>query len=233
MSCQGDAKRKQADLARERNRREDFQLAAKAVEGESSAFERLTLKYENRIYRHCFKILNNEEDALDATQETFFQLFKSIRTFRGDSAFSTWLFKIATNFCLMRIRKRRRIDFVSIDEPIEIGSGYLKREITDWSENPELKHDGVELLEELDRLIARLSEEKRIILILKEIEGFSNGEISAITGQSIAAVKSNLHRARLFVRAELAKRFAGSLPIAARHDKIQGDEETTTAGNKK
>ncbi|MGK7345514.1 MAG: RNA polymerase sigma factor [Candidatus Nitrospinota bacterium M3_3B_026] len=200
--------------AKKASKNEDLELIGKIKKGDFSAFERLVRKYETRIYNHCLKFLNNQEDAEDVLQETFLQVHRSLNSFRGDSAFSTWLFKIATNGCLMKIRKTKKVDLVSIDKPIDFDGSLLQREIVDWSKNPSLLHGNDEIRKALDSMISLLPEDKRVVLILKDVEGFSNLEISQILGMTVAAVKSRLHRARLAMRDALSRYFDGTLEIS-------------------
>ena len=193
---------------------EDPVLISRVNGGDYGAFERLVRKYEARVYHHCLKFLNSQEDAEDVLQETFLQAYRSLSGFRGEAAFSTWLMKIATNNCLMRIRKRKKVDIVSIDKPIDYDGSHLPREIVDWSKNPSLMSANDEIREVLDYTISLLPEDKRVVLILKDLEGFSNIEIGEMLGMSVAAVKSRLHRARLFMRDALSAYFEGTLKLA-------------------
>lgn len=201
-------------LYSDESRKEDAVLIEEVKEGGFGAFERIVLKYESRIYNHCVKFLNNQEDAEDVLQETFLQVYRSLNSFRGDSAFSTWLFKIATNGCLMKLRKRKKVDLVSIDKPMEFDGSMVQREIVDWSKNPALMSGKDDLRATLDRIIADLPEDKRIVLIMKDVEGFSNVEIGQILNMTVAAVKSRLHRARLILREDLTSYFNGTLAPA-------------------
>lgn len=201
-------------LYSDESRKEDAILIEKVKQGGFDAFERIVRKYESRIYSHCVKFLNNQEDTEDVLQETFLQAYRSLGSFRGDAAFSTWLFKIATNGCLMRLRKRKKVDLVSIDKPIEFDGSMVRREIVDWSKNPTLMSNADDLRATLDRIIADLPEDKRIVFIMKDVEGFSNVEIGQILNMTVAAVKSRLHRARLILREELTSYFNGTLAPA-------------------
>ncbi|MBI5816573.1 MAG: sigma-70 family RNA polymerase sigma factor [Nitrospinae bacterium] len=199
----------------EENKAEDLEFIAQVKAGSFRAFERIVNKYESRVYNHCVKFLNSQEDAEDVLQETFLQVYKSLESFRGESAFSTWLFKIATNGCLMRIRKKKKVDLVSIDKPLEFDGSSLQREIVDWSKNPALMHGNDEIKRLLDTIISSLPEDKRIVLIMKDVEGFSNIEIGQILNMTVAAVKSRLHRARLVLREALTKYFDGTLDMTS------------------
>ena len=196
--------------ANTKSKAEDERLIIRIKKGDYTAFEKLVQKYESRIYHHCLKFLNNKEDAEDILQDTFLQVYKSLETFRGDSAFFTWLLKIATNNCLMRLRKRKKVDLVSIDKPMILNGSELQREVVDWSQNPSLLCGVDEIRHLLNEAIAKLPEDKRVVLVLKDVEGFSNIEISEMLGMTVAAVKSRLHRARIFMREYLSEHLDGA-----------------------
>ncbi len=218
----GRHKRTPEEIARaEVNKAEDLGLIARIKEGDFTAFETVVNKYESRIFNHCMKFLNNQEDAEDVLQESFLQVYRSLESFRGESAFSTWLFKIATNGCLMKIRKKKKVDLVSIDKPIEFDGSTLQREIVDWSQNPSLQHGADEMRRVLERVIGELPEDKRVVLVLKDVEGFSNQEIGDMLGMSVAAVKSRLHRARLVMRDSLTCYFNGTLDMRTPRDSFE------------
>ncbi|MDH5679292.1 MAG: sigma-70 family RNA polymerase sigma factor [Nitrospinota bacterium] len=185
----------------------DTPLVERALAGDFAAFEQLVKKHQARVFYHAMKFLNRQEDAEDILQETFLHAFKGLSSFRGDALFLTWLLKIATNNCLMRLRKNKKMDLISLDKPVEINGSELPREIMDWSQNPSDQRMESETREYLDKAIARLPEDKRIVLLLKDVEGFSNQEISQTLGMSVAAVKSRLHRARLAMRDLLSHYF--------------------------
>lgn len=218
----GRHKRTPEEIARaEANKEEDLALIVRIKAGDFAAFETVVNKYESRIFNHCMKFLNNQEDAEDVLQESFLQVYRSLESFRGESAFSTWLFKIATNGCLMKIRKKKKVDLVSIDKPIEFDGSSLQREIVDWSQNPSLQHGNDEMRRVLERVIAELPEDKRVVLVLKDVEGFSNQEIGDMLGMSVAAVKSRLHRARLTMRDSLTCYFNGTLDMRTHRDSFE------------
>lgn len=199
--------RRKGSVSRGGGADEDGGLIVRVKKGDYSAFETLVRKYENRVYNHCYKFLNNQEDAEDILQETFLQVYKSLDTFRGEAAFTTWMLKIATNNCLMKLRKKKKMNVISIDKPIDFEGSQMPREIEDWSRNPSIQYGNDEIGALLDKAIAQLPEDKRIVLVLKDVEGFSNIEISKMLGVSVAAVKSRLHRSRLFIRNMLSKYF--------------------------
>lgn len=179
----------------------DFDLLRRCQDKDKSAFEELVLKYQDKVYSTAFHLLGNEADAFDASQEAFLKAYQSIKNFRGDSSFSTWIYRIVTNVCLDELRRRGRRRFISIDG----GDEDIPREIADEAAGPEeiaLKNaDRAELL----RALSTLGAKHRAVLVLRDIKGLTYEEISGVLKCSVGTVKSRLFRAR----AALAKRFSG------------------------
>lgn len=180
--------------------------------GDPAAVEKLVRAHQARVYSFAMRMCRNVEDAKDILQETFLGMIRSIREFRGESKFSTWLYRIATNACL---KKRRRGVFepepqqeLSLDElmPRPDAEG-RKPEIADWSEDAERALLRGELSAKMEAAIDKLPREYKIVLVLRDVEGFSAEETADMLKLSIPAVKSRLHRARVFVRRELAGYF--------------------------
>jgi len=187
----------------------DLELVSLAKQGDRSAFSELVKRYEKKVYALALRIMQNPEDASDVLQDTFIQVFKKIKDFKEKSRFSTWLYRIAYNECLMRKRKKQ-IPTVSIDEPLVLASGEeLKQEIVDWSSNPLATIENKELKNKLEEAISKLPEEYRDVVVLKDIEGLSHKEIADMLKISIPNVKTRLHRARMFLRKELSDYFKG------------------------
>jgi len=182
-------------------------------EGDPTAVEQLVRAHQTRVYNFAMRMCRNVEDAKDILQETFLGMIRSIKDFRGESRFSTWLYRIASNACL---KKRRRgvhdpepEQELSLDELMpRPGAGGLKPEIPDWSEDAEQALLRGELSERMEAAIDRLPREYKIVLVLRDVEGFSAEETAQMLKLSIPAVKSRLHRARVFVRRELAGYFS-------------------------
>lgn len=137
--------------------------------------------------------------------------FRKLLTFKGESNFSTWLYRIAVNTCLMKKRKRKQMKVVSMDTPlITRKEDELKRELPeDWSKSPSATLSNKELREKLNRAISKLPEDYKTTFILRDINNLSTEETARILKLSPPAVKSRLHRARLFLREELSKYFQG------------------------
>ena len=182
-------------------------LVARAKAGDASAFTELLEMYDRRVYRVAKNILQNDEDAEDALQETFLKAYEHLDRFEGNSKFYTWVVRIAVNEALMKLRKRRGGKEISLDEPIEQGEETVKREIAVWDGNPEEKYSQQELREILDQAVQSLKPDFRIVFTLRDIEELSTEEAAEALGVSIAAVKSRLLRARLALREKLTKKF--------------------------
>lgn len=180
--------------------------------GDPAAVEELVRAHQARVYSFAMRMCRNVEDAKDILQETFLGMIRSIREFRGESKFSTWLYRIATNACL---KKRRRGVFepqpereLSLDELMPRPDSDGRRpEIADWSEDAERALLRGELSAQMEAAIDKLPREYKIVLVLRDVEGFSAEETAEMLKLSVAAVKSRLHRARVFVRRELAGYF--------------------------
>jgi RNA polymerase sigma-70 factor, ECF subfamily len=177
--------------------------------GDFEAFTELVTRYEGKVYRLAMRMLRKPEDAEDALQETFLQVHRGIRSFEGRSTFSTWLFRLATNICLMKLRHRGteppRLLPLEDYLPQEKEGGHSQ--IQDWPEKPEELLLSKESREKMLEALGKLPAEYRAVFILRDIEGFSNAETGETLGISVAAVKSRLHRARLSLRSALAGYF--------------------------
>lgn len=191
------------------NQKNDLQIVEAAKKGNRAAFEEIVKRYERKVYNLAFRILGNQDDASDVLQDTFLQVFKNISTFKGDSKFSTWLYRIATNASLMKKRKDKKTQSISIETPILTGKGNkISRQLKDdWAGNPLDIVEKKEIKNVLKKAIASMHEEYRIPLVLRDIDGFSNEEVSKILNISVPAVKSRVHRARMFLREELGNYF--------------------------
>lgn len=186
----------------------DKNLIEKTKNGDNSAFEELVKKYEQKIYNLALRLTSNPEEAGDILQETFLKAYRSLNSFKGEANFSTWLYRIAMNIALMRKRKEKGKIFESLDRILPTTEGELHKEIPDWSTNPEAEIENKEVRNILTNALASLPDDYRAVLVLRDIQNLSNKEVSEILKLSIPAVKSRLHRARLFLREEVSKYFA-------------------------
>ena len=170
----------------------DFRLAQHAANGDIMAFEELYQRHHRRVYSICLRMLTNQTEAEDLTQEVFIQLFRKIGSFRGDSAFSTWLHRMTVNQVLMHFRKR----------------GVKNEQTTDDGEMPEQVVRGTENQNKmpivdriaLDKAISQLPNGYRTVFVLHDVEGYEHEEIANMLKLSVGTSKSQLHKARLKLR---------------------------------
>ena len=185
----------------------DIQLVQAAQHGDKHAFAQLVERYEQRVYNLARKMMRDPQDAEDVLQETFLSVYRNLGNFHGDSSFSTWLYRIATNASLMKIRARKE-PTLSLDEPIESeDSNSLPREIVDWAITPEEALLNGETRGQMDAAITALPETLRAVFVLRDIEGLSVQETADVLNISVPNVKTRLHRARLLLREMLSAYF--------------------------
>lgn len=183
----------------------DAALIARILGGERELFHELVRPYEKSVYFATFSILQNEQDAEDAAQETMLKALKNLHNFRAESKFSTWLISIAVNEARARMRHARVLKFESVDQPAEDEEGsFTPAVITDWREVPLQALERKELREQLQRAIASLPEIYREVLLLRDVEEFNIAETTAALGVSEGVVKTRLLRARLMMQKILA-----------------------------
>jgi RNA polymerase sigma-70 factor (ECF subfamily) len=187
----------------------DAGLIARILAGERELFHELVQPYEKSVYFATFSILQNQQDAEDAAQETVLKALKNLGNFRAESKFSTWLISIAVNEARARLRHARVLKFESVDEsaPDEEGS-FTPSVISDWREVPLQALERKELRELLRKAIASLPEIYREVLLLRDVEEFSIAEAAAALGVSEGVVKTRLLRARLMMQKVLAPQLA-------------------------
>lgn len=176
----------------------DFALAQKAAGGSVAAFELLYSRYHRRTYSLCLRMMNSSTEAEDLTQEVFIQLYRKIGSFRGDSAFTTWLHRLTVNQVLMHFRKRT----VKFEKTTEEGETPVQ--IVMGTEN-QAKMPIVDKIA-LDKAIAQLPNGYRNVFVLHDVEGYEHEEVAKILGCSVGTSKSQLHKARLKMRKLLGKK---------------------------
>jgi len=182
-------------------------LVHAAKDGDLSAFEELVRRYDRKVIRIAFHITHNQEDAEDAAQDAFLKAFRGLAHFEEKSRFSTWLFRIAVNESLMKVRQRRGFQVVSIEQDNNEDPDALPLEIVDWSPNPEQLYSQSELREILAKALRGLSSNYRTVFLLRDVEGLSIEETAEVLNLSISAVKARLMRARLRLRERLNRHF--------------------------
>jgi RNA polymerase sigma-70 factor (ECF subfamily) len=174
----------------------DAEVLARAQGGDHEAFAQLYSLHKRRIYSLCLRMVGNVAEAEDLTQEAFLQLHRKIATFRGDSAFSTWLHRLAINVVLMQLRKKG-LALISLDEAMEPAP---EEGPSRSFGAPDLTLSGAIDRLALERAVADLPTGYRLIFILHDVEGFEHNEIASMLDCSIGNSKSQLHKARLKLR---------------------------------
>lgn len=183
------------------NGRDDSQLSLvrRAQSGDEQAFATLFQQHKSRVYSVCLLMTKDVGEAEDLTQEAFLQVFRTVGSFRGEAAFSTWLYRVAVNTVLMKLRRRKSPPTVSLDEPVNADSPSLRR---DFGKNdPDLT--GVVDRIALRRALQELPDGCRTIFALHEVEGYQHHEIAELLDCSIGNSKSQLHKAKLKMRSLL------------------------------
>lgn len=171
-------------------------LVQRAQSGDEQAFATLFHLHKKRVYSVCLQMTKDVADAEDLTQEAFLQVFRSVNSFRGDSAFSTWLYRVAVNTVLMKLRSRKSPQVLSLDEPVSADSPTLKRDIGKADPSLSGTVDRIALRRAMDEL----SEGCRQIFDLHEVEGYQHHEIAEILDCSVGNSKSQLHKAKMKMR---------------------------------
>lgn len=183
----------------------DEMLVERFRQGDQSAFELLVIRYEQTVYNLAYRLTGNQEDAFDLAQEAFLKVYRSLRRFRGQSAFSTWIYRIVINCFYDQVRKQKRRASIafSLDAAIPTEEGELNREWPSLEAGPE----DISLQQELARVVQAalldLTPEYRLALVLRDLHGYTYDEIARITDCNLGTVKSRISRARSALRARL------------------------------
>lgn len=177
---------------------DDHQLIAACLDGDSAAFGELVRRYQDRLYATVYRLVENAEDAQDVAQEAFINAYTSLDSFKGDSLFFTWLYRIAVNTAISHRRKRRipvRVDLGRSDADMLL-------EPADPSDLAKPGHalEQAEQEQAVHRALARLSPEHRAVLVLKDLEGQKYEDMAELLGVPIGTIRSRIHRARLELR---------------------------------
>jgi RNA polymerase sigma-70 factor (ECF subfamily) len=182
---------------RQANDLAEAELIEKAKQGNAEAFQALYDKHRRRVYSLCLRMTSNTAEAEDLTQEAFLQLYRKIATFRGESAFSTWLHRLSVNVVLMHLRKKN-LPVVSLEETTQ-GSGEEDTQKKDFGADDISLAGSIDRLQ-LQRAVNDLPPGYRTIFVLHDVEGYEHNEIAQIVGCSIGNSKSQLHKARMKLR---------------------------------
>jgi RNA polymerase sigma-70 factor, ECF subfamily len=184
--------------------RDESQMIAAIVAGDSQLFHALIRPYERRVYVMALSFLHNEADAEDAAQEAFLKAFRNLSSFRGEAKFGTWLVSIALNEARSRIRRRDSVKMESLDEPPDEQGHISPALLRDWREIPSEALERKEVKALLEQAVTALPAIYREVFVLRDVEGLSVQEASVALGISTASIKVRLHRARMMLQKYLA-----------------------------
>lgn len=191
----------------------DELLVQRAQDGDRNSLCELINRYERKTYNLAYRLMGNHADASDAAQEALVRICLRLRNFRGDSAFSTWLFRVVTNTCLDELRRRGRLRHASLDELLPAEEGVLPMRIPDTAENPVESAERNEVRAAVQRAIGQLPDEYRVVVIMRDLQGLTYQEIATALGATLGTVKSRLHRARHALRAVMQSTEAARLDL--------------------
>ena len=186
------------------------ELVKRAQRGDESAFAQLMRENETRIYNLTLRMTGNEQDALDLAQEAFFNAWKGLKFFKGDSSFSTWVYRLASNACIDHLRRKKRRQDISDPMPVVDEEDDRPPDIPDERYAPEQVLERKQLRQAVAEGLKQLSDEHRQVLIMRELDGLSYQEIGQVLGLEAGTVKSRIARARLALRKILVE--TGNFP---------------------
>jgi len=185
---------------------EDALLVKAFQKGDKKAFDELVIKHKDRIFNLCYRFLGDYEEANDSAQEAFVKAYGSLNTFRLDSAFSTWLYRIAVNTCKNKLGSaayRAKRKTVSLDNPGKNEDGPLPVEIQNGTPSPLIRMEEREKMALVQKALDTLPTEFKMVVTLRDVEGLSYEDIAEITGLHLGTVKSRIARARTELRNKL------------------------------
>jgi RNA polymerase sigma-70 factor (ECF subfamily) len=188
----------------------DEELVARARAKDFAAFEQLLDRYEDKIFRLAYRFVRNETEAKEILQDTFLSIWRKLDTFKGDAQFSSWLYRVAANAALMRLRAQKRHPEVSTEElPIDFldNYGHLPAGGENWAKRPDDELQSEELRRHIQAAVDELPEIYRTVFLIRDVEGLSTEETADVLQISIPTVKTRLHRARLALRETITKYF--------------------------
>jgi RNA polymerase sigma-70 factor (ECF subfamily) len=182
----------------------DAALVERVLNEDLAAFEQLVSRYQNKITGYAARMLNDPTEAEDVAQETFIKAYRSLASFRGESSFSTWLYRIATNLCIDRVRKIKRSPkpAYSLDEPFDKEEDKGGREVADLTFEPSIAIERDEVRRRVRETVAEMPEKLRSVIVMCDIQGMSYESIAQVLDVPLGTVKSRLFHAR----ADLARR---------------------------
>ncbi len=168
--------------------------------GNEKAFAEIVFHYQKKVFNIAYRMLGNFEEAKDLAQEVFISVFESIKDLKEEITFDAWLTQITLNHCRNRwkyLKRRQYFNSESLDDPIETEDGNIPKAIVDPSDSPETRYEKKSIQEFIQRGLLELKEDQRELLVLRDLQGFSYGEMGELLGLPEGTIKSKLHRARM------------------------------------
>jgi RNA polymerase sigma-70 factor (ECF subfamily) len=196
----------------------DEELVARARKKDYAAFEILLGRYEDKVFRLAFRFVRNESEAQEILQDTFLSIWRKLDTFKGDSLFSSWVYRVAANTALMRLRSQRRHPQISTEDlpagfldsyKASQGGGYahFPSPGENWAKRPDDQLQSDELRHHIQSAVDALPDLYRTVFLVRDVEGLSTEETAEVLGISVPTVKTRLHRARIALREAIARYF--------------------------
>ena len=188
----------------------DEELVTRARAKDFGAFEQLVDRYEDKVYRLAFRFVRNETEAKEIVQDTVLSVWRKLDTFKGDAQFGSWVYRVAANAALMRLRSQRRHPEVSTEElPIDFLDtyGHVPASNDNWARRPDDELQSDELRRRIQAAVDELPEIYRTVFLVRDVEGLSTEETAQVLDISVPTVKTRLHRARLALREAISKYF--------------------------
>jgi len=189
----------------ERRELSDEELVILAQGGDYAAYEEIVLRYQDKAFRLAYSLTKNDAEAQDVVQEAFLNMYRKLDSFKGDSQFGSWMYRVVVNAGLMRLRKRRRLSEVPVDdEGLNLPEDdYYGGSAPQWRVRADEAVQNRELRQKIIEAVDELPPKYQSVFVLKEVEGLKLSEIAEVLDLSVGGVKSRLHRARLHLRATL------------------------------
>lgn len=187
----------------------DEVLVQEMKAGDAEAFNKIFELYQRKIYALAFNMTRNQMDAQDVTQDVLLTIYRKIDTFQGKSAFSSWVYRITLNATYMKLRVKKKEQYVELDEslPSFNHAGFQNGKISEWSKSTDSLLFSNETKGVIEKAVDLLPEKEKVVFILRDVEGLSTEKVGDILDLTVPAVKSRLHRARLFLRKKLSNYF--------------------------
>jgi len=194
------------DKSKNRDQKDDYALIRAFQNGEKAAFDTLVLRYQDRVFNLCIRFLGDYHEAEDTAQDVFVKVYNSLKKFRFESSFFTWLYRIAVNSCKNRVNSlefRFRKSNTRTDISDDALKGFERENMADPPSNPASELQNKEMMKILQKAINSLPSDQKAVVILRDIQGMSYEEITDITGFKLGTIKSRLSRARNSLREKL------------------------------